>query len=62
MTSTNYGVRTEPKLRQDITNGHYVKFATPKGQFRLASNEANWSVNQASLYGISFTAIEVING
>ena len=57
-----YGVRTEPKLRKDITDGHYVKFAAPKGQFRLASNEANWSVNQASLYGISFTAIEVING
>lgn len=62
VTGTNYGVRTEPKLRQDITNGHYVKFASPKGQFRLVSNQANWSVNQASCYGISFTAIEAING
>ena len=62
VTGTNYTVRTEPKLRQNITDGHYVKFATPKGQFRLVSNQSNWSVNQASLYGISFTAIEVING
>tara|TARA_R100000278_G_scaffold122854_1_gene110235 strand:- start:66 stop:938 length:873 start_codon:yes stop_codon:yes gene_type:complete len=58
----DYGVRTEPKLRKDITAGHYVKFASPKGQFRLASNQTSWSVNEASIYGLAFTAIEVIDG
>lgn len=58
----DYGVRIEPKLRKDITAGHYVKFASPKGQFRLASNQTSWSVNEASIYGLSFTAVEVING
>tara|TARA_Y100001938_G_scaffold135111_1_gene196391 strand:- start:3615 stop:4475 length:861 start_codon:yes stop_codon:yes gene_type:complete len=62
VTGTNYGVRTEPKLRQNITNGHFVKFASPKGQFRLASNETSWSVDRATNYGITFMAIEVING
>jgi hypothetical protein len=61
-SGTDYGVRIEPKLRADITAGHYVKFASPKGQFRLASNQVSWSVNQASIYGLSFTAVEVING
>jgi len=60
--SVDYGVRIEPKLRADITAGHYVKFASPKGQFRLASNQTSWSVNEASIYGLAFTAIEVING
>ena len=57
-----YGVRIEPKLRADIPANHYVKFASPKGQFRLASNQTSWSVNEASIYGLAFTAIEVING
>lgn len=57
-----YGVRIEPKLRADIPANYYVKFASPKGQFRLASNQTSWSVNEASIYGLAFTAIEVING
>ena len=62
VTSNDYAVRIEPKLRVEGTNGHYVKFASPKGQFRLASNQTSWSVNEASIYGLAFTAIEVING
>ena len=57
-----YGVRIEPKLRADIPNNYYVKFASSKGQFRLASNQTSWSVNEASIYGLAFTAIEVIDG
>ena len=60
--NTLYGVRIEPKLRADLPSPHYVKFASPKGQFRLASNQTSWSVNEASIYGLAFTAIEVING
>ena len=62
VTSNDYAVRIEPKLRVAATNTHFVKFANPKGQFRLASNQTSWSVNQATTYGIAFTAIEVING
>lgn len=61
-SGSDYGVRIEPKLRANITAGHYVKFSSPKGQFRLASNQTSWSVNEASIYGLSFTAVEVING
>lgn len=61
-SGSDYGVRIEPKLRANITAGYYVKFSSPKGQFRLASNQASWSVNEASIYGLSFTAVEVING
>ena len=30
------------------------------GNFRLSSNETSWSVNNASIYGISFSAMEAI--
>lgn len=53
-------VRTQPKLRNDVTDGHFVKFASPKGRFRLTTNEVDWSANSVSNYGISFSCIEVI--
>lgn len=31
-----------------------------QGQFRLATNEQSWSINNASVYGISFSAMEKI--
>lgn len=33
---------------------------SPQGNFRLASNETSWSVDQASVYGISFSAMEAV--
>jgi len=32
----------------------------PRGMFRLANNITSWSINNASSYGISFEAVEVI--
>ena len=32
----------------------------PRGVFRLANNVTSWSINNASSYGISFEAVEVI--
>jgi len=53
-------VGTEPKLRADITSGHFVKFASPKGKFRLDSNIVEWSANRNSNYTFSFSCTEVI--
>mgnify|MGYP003627703552 CR=1 FL=1 len=53
-------VRTQPKLRQDLTDGHYVMFQNPQGKFRLATNEVDWSANHVSNYGIGFSCIEVV--
>lgn len=33
---------------------------SPQGVFRLTSNETAWSVNEASVYGISFSAMEAV--
>ena len=55
-----YAVQTEPKLRSSLANGHFVIFQNPKGLFRLADNNAEWSADHRSLYGISFACIEVV--
>lgn len=49
-----------PSLRQAYAGNESVTVSNPKGIFRLASNEINWNVNSASVYGVSFGAIEVI--
>lgn len=48
-----------PKLRKDRSN-EQATLVKASGLFRLASNETSWSVNDASFFGISFSAIEVI--
>ncbi len=48
-----------PKLRRDGT-GVSAVLVNASGVFRLATNETSWSVNNASFFGISFGATEVI--
>lgn len=48
-----------PSLRTTYTNTT-VTFNNAKGVFRLATNVSSWSINNASAYGISFEAVEVI--
>ena len=55
-----YAVQTEPKLRSTLATGHFVIFQNPKGLFRLADNNTEWSADHRSLYGISFACIEVV--
>jgi len=55
-----YSVKIQPKLRADIADNAYIRFASPKGMFRLVSSEASWSADKTSLYGISISCIEVV--
>ena len=48
-----------PSLRSDYTSSSVV-FNSPKGVFRLATNMTSWSINNASIYGISFEAVEAV--
>jgi len=48
-----------PALRSSYTD-EVVVFNNPKGVFRLATNVTSWSINNASVYGISFEAVEAI--
>ena len=55
-----YGVKIQPKLRTTITENHLVRFATPKGLFRLTTKDVDWDADNISNYGISFSCIEVV--
>lgn len=48
-----------PKLRK-ARSSVSAGLTSASGVFRLASNETAWSVNDASFYGISFGATEVV--
>ncbi len=48
-----------PSLRSDYTSSSVV-FNSPKGVFRLSTNMTSWSINNASIYGISFEAVEAV--
>lgn len=55
-TSTGYFY---PSLRSTVSSAS-ADLTYPKGLFRLASNETSWSVNEAAIYGISFSAMEAL--
>ena len=55
-----YGIKIQPKLRTAITENHLVRFATPKGLFRLTTKDVDWDADNISNYGISFSCIEVV--
>jgi len=48
-----------PALRSNY-NSATADLSSPKGVFRLSSNMTSWSINNASVYGISFEAVEAV--
>ena len=49
-----------PSIRTAPADNATVTIENCKGVFRLAQNVSSWSINNASTYGISFEAVEVI--
>ena len=50
-----------PKLRKTRTSSDTVTLTNTAGLFRLSANETSWSVDNASFFGISFGATEVVS-
>ena len=48
-----------PAIRTDHTASS-ATLSSAKGNFRLSTNEQAWSINEASIYGITFGAMEAI--
>lgn len=48
-----------PPLRDNCSN-NTTDFTLPVGTWRLATNEIDWSINAASIYGFSFACIEAL--
>lgn len=50
-----------PKVRTANADNAAITVSSAKGVFRLASNETSWDINQASVYGITFGAVEALS-
>lgn len=49
-----------PSLRYSPADNAQVSKSSPKGRWRLASNETNWNIDEASIYGITFACVEAL--
>ena len=49
-----------PNVRTSIADDAAVTVQSAQGIFRLAGNEQSFSINEASIYGITFGAIEAV--
>lgn len=49
-----------PPLRTAISTTTSLDFTFPKGTWRLASNDIDWNINRAGLYGFTFACVEAI--
>jgi len=49
-----------PYVRTAPADGATIVVGDAQGVFRLTSNQADWSIDSASVYGISFAAVEAV--
>lgn len=49
-----------PNLRSSPDDNANVTVSNARGLFRLSGNDVSWDVNEASIYGITFGAIEAL--
>lgn len=47
-----------PLLRSSYTAGTAITYSNAKGVFRLAEGKTDWSIELASIYGVSFSIVE----
>jgi hypothetical protein len=49
-----------PYVRTSPADGATILVSNAQGVFRLTNNQADWSIDSASVYGISFAAVEAV--
>lgn len=47
-----------PRLREQLSDGASITLTSPKGCFRLSSNQREWDTDVARFVGLSFDAVE----
>ena len=58
--SGNATVEIWPNLKSSPANNAGLTVSNAKGLFRLSVSDIDWSINEASIYGVTFPAVEVI--
>ena len=63
ITAVNSGGGTltvMPPARDTISSSTSMDFSLPKAEWRLASNQIEWDINVASIYGFTFACVEAL--
>jgi len=50
----------QPPLRSAVTSSLVVKYNLPTTTWRMSANDFGWSINEASIYGFSFSCVEAL--
>lgn len=58
--SGNVSLDLWPHIRTAPADNATVTVSSAKGLFRLSNNEQEWSIDSASIYGVTFSAMEVV--
>jgi hypothetical protein len=58
--SGNATVEIWPSLKSSPSDNAGLTLTSAKGLFRLSSSDVDWKVDEASIYGVTFAAIEAI--
>ena len=58
--SGNATLNIFPNLRYSPIDDAPIVVNSPKGQWRLSTNETNFSIDEASIYGITFACVEAL--
>jgi hypothetical protein len=57
-STSSSSVDVFPALRKSYAGGTSITYTNAKGVFRLASPSTEWSIGEASIYGVGFAIIE----
>ena len=57
-STSSSSVDVFPALRKSYAGGTAITYTNAKGVFRLASPSTEWSIGEASMYGVGFAIIE----
>ena len=58
--SGNATLNIFPNLRSAPDDNAAITISSPKGRWRLASNETDYAIDNASIYGMTFACIEAL--
>ena len=58
--SGNATLNIFPNLRSAPDDNAIITISSPKGRWRLASNETDYAIDNASIYGMTFACVEAL--
>ena len=59
-SGTTVTAKIEPAVKVAVSTGQQITYNSPKGVFRMDTDELGWQTNEVSVYGISFSCTEAL--